>query len=213
MDTHKNRLCDMVAWAHELLAEVLVPGDLAIDLTAGRGHDTLWLAQQVDAEHSGIVLAFDIQQRAIASTRAHLSSAGYSAVQLEKGQNPGEHGVYLFQCCHSQLAEHLQLVQNTAPAKQLKVVIANFGYLPGSDHATTTTAATSCAAIEPACQHLANGGRIALVLYTGHNGAHEECEAIEAMCNQLPAQRWNVVRFQPVNRTKAPYLLLLEKKN
>ncbi|OQY24044.1 MAG: hypothetical protein B6I37_04115 [Desulfobacteraceae bacterium 4572_35.2] len=62
MSRQKNEFINVINWAHKLLAEVINPGDFVIDLTAGRGHDTLWLAQQVDAIHRGQVVAFDVQQ-------------------------------------------------------------------------------------------------------------------------------------------------------
>jgi len=91
-------------------------------------------------------------------------------------------------------------------------MIANFGYLPNGDHSTTTNAKSSCDTIKQATQLLAPSGRIALVLYTGHDGAKEEVEAIENLCNELDGQTWNVLRVQPVNRNNAPYLLVIEKK-
>ena len=39
-----SSLIRIVTWSHELVREVLRPGDLAVDLTAGKGRDTLALA-------------------------------------------------------------------------------------------------------------------------------------------------------------------------
>jgi len=50
------------------------------------------------------------------------------------------------------------------------------------------------------------------VLYTGHSGALEECAAIEELCCTLDSRTWDVLRLQPANRSKAPYVLVLEKK-
>ncbi|MEA3464489.1 MAG: class I SAM-dependent methyltransferase [Thermodesulfobacteriota bacterium] len=204
MESINNPLIDMIDRAHLLLNEVLNPGDFGIDLTAGRGHDTLWLAQQVTAQHKGNVLAFDIQRQAIDSTSKRLATAGFSVRQLTENQQVAPQGVSLYHGCHSQLPQQL----DQAP----KAIIANFGYLPGSDHATTTTANSSCAAIDQATQLLATGGRIALVLYTGHSGATQECSAIEQLCSQLDSKQWQVLRLQPMNRNNAPYLLVLEKR-
>ena len=57
--------------AHKIIAEHVQPGDLCIDATAGRGHDTAFLCELVGKE--GKVLAFDIQQAAVDSTRALLA--------------------------------------------------------------------------------------------------------------------------------------------
>ncbi len=202
-------MINVIEWAHKLLAEVLCSGDLAIDLTAGHGHDTLWLAQQVEAIQYGQVLAFDIQQSAIDSTAERVVAAGY-VVYRGGQQSDTTTGITLHHCCHGQLSDKLQ--QLPATVQQLKGVIANFGYLPNGDHATTTVAASSCIAIKQAAECLAPGGRIALVIYTGHPGAMDEANAIESLCCQLQPQKWKIVRIQPINRCNAPYLLMLEKR-
>lgn len=207
MSRQKNEFINVINWAHKLLAEVINPGDFVIDLTAGRGHDTLWLAQQVDAIHRGQVVAFDVQQTAIDSTTERLTTAGFP-INEPTGQLASTAGITLYPCCHSRLT---QLIDPRI-TPQPKAVIANFGYLPNGDHSTTTNAKSSCDTIKQATQLLAPSGRIALVLYTGHDGAKEEVEAIENLCNELDGQTWNVLRVQPVNRNNAPYLLVIEKK-
>ena len=56
--------------AKQILADKLSAGDFVIDATAGNGHDSLFLAQQVGP--SGRIFAFDIQQLAIDATRQRL---------------------------------------------------------------------------------------------------------------------------------------------
>ena len=55
------------ALAQQLLGPLIRPGDIVIDATAGNGHDTLFLAENVGPD--GRVLAFDVQAVAIDSTR------------------------------------------------------------------------------------------------------------------------------------------------
>jgi len=57
-----------------LAAEVLRPGDLALDATAGKGRDTVFLAQAVGP--TGHVHAFDIQPAAMDATRVLCANAG-----------------------------------------------------------------------------------------------------------------------------------------
>ena len=52
----------------------LKEGDVAADFTMGNGHDTEFLSKTVG--EAGEVYAFDIQEAAIESTRAHLAAAG-----------------------------------------------------------------------------------------------------------------------------------------
>lgn len=53
-------------FSRQLLAEVLQPGDIAVDATMGNGHDTLFMAECVGK--TGLVYAFDIQAQAIEAT-------------------------------------------------------------------------------------------------------------------------------------------------
>jgi len=70
----KQTMMPLTALAHEKVGDVLVCGDLALDLTTGNGHDTLLLAKSVGEK--GKVIGFDIQARAIELTKDRLSQAG-----------------------------------------------------------------------------------------------------------------------------------------
>jgi len=59
--------------AHQLVSDQLGGGEVVIDATAGNGHDTLFLAQQVGA--SGTVYSFDVQEEAIRITGSRLEEA------------------------------------------------------------------------------------------------------------------------------------------
>ncbi|MFP6901115.1 MAG: class I SAM-dependent methyltransferase, partial [Opitutales bacterium] len=64
----------LVEKVHAELAKALRPGDLAIDATAGNGHDVAYLAALVG--ESGKVHAFDLQQVAMESTERRLKERG-----------------------------------------------------------------------------------------------------------------------------------------
>lgn len=53
-------------FSHQLVKEILQPGDYAVDATMGNGNDTLFLAQLVE---TGKVYAFDIQEAAVIATK------------------------------------------------------------------------------------------------------------------------------------------------
>ncbi|MFQ9871933.1 MAG: hypothetical protein ACLRVT_02585 [Oscillospiraceae bacterium] len=53
--------------AHDFIRQHVQSGDLCIDATAGRGHDTALLCRLCGP--AGQVLAFDIQPEAVQSTR------------------------------------------------------------------------------------------------------------------------------------------------
>ena len=65
------RLTEM---AHSLVSLWLRPGDLAIDATAGNGHDTALMARLVGP--TGSVLALDIQPEGLENTRLKLLEEG-----------------------------------------------------------------------------------------------------------------------------------------
>ena len=64
--------------AHKAIAEKVNPGDFCIDATAGRGNDTAFLCSLVG--ESGKVIAFDIQQQAVDSTKERLKEQGYEGI-------------------------------------------------------------------------------------------------------------------------------------
>lgn len=60
--------------SHDFIDSLLQEGDIAVDATAGNGHDTLYLAQKVGER--GHVYAFDVQQAALDSTKERLAENG-----------------------------------------------------------------------------------------------------------------------------------------
>ena len=77
----KTNPYQVTEWYRSVIRTQIKPGDLCIDATMGNGHDTLFLSQL--AGLSGCVLAFDIQQAALDSTKALLQEHEHLApVQL-----------------------------------------------------------------------------------------------------------------------------------
>ncbi len=193
----------MVAWSQHLLAEVLAPGDLVVDLTAGQGRDSLFLFQRIGA--AGRLLAFDIQEKSLEETCRLLTAAGAS-VHLLQGPStaPLPAGVYLVHASHAQLADYLQ----EAP----KGVIANLGYLPGGETGLTTSPASTLQALNQACHLLAPGGRLAVTAYVGHAGGETEGEVVRTLFRGLSPAAWQVLQLEVPNRRASPFLLLAERR-
>mgnify|MGYP001016396814 CR=1 FL=1 len=162
-----KRLPSAVHWAHHCAAEILCPGDHAIDATMGNGHDTLFLAQQVGP--SGRVDAFDVQATAVEQTRQRLI----------------EHGVA--DSCHLHHIGHEHMAEVIPPdsAGKVKVILFNLGYLPGADKSLFTSTQTTLTAIRQALELLAPGGRIIVVTYPGHAGGDEEADEVKALLSPL----------------------------
>ncbi len=197
-----SRLLQIVPHSHACLAEVIKPGDLAVDLTAGNGHDTLFLGRSVGK--TGRVLAFDLQRQALENTARRLDKDGISSQAIEEPQDEYAPGTYLICSSHDQLFRYL--------AQPPQAVIANLGYLPGGDKQVVTCPESTLSALQQAADLLAAGGRISVVVYVGHPGGREEGEEVDAWFARLAADEWNVLRMQIANRPESPYLLVAEKK-
>lgn len=196
-------LANIVTQSQNMLSAVLEPGDLAVDLTAGRGADTLFLARCVGA--AGLVLAFDIQEQALTATADRLHQAGIPVQRSPICSGfDGSAGVVLVAASHDRLAD----VVTGAP----RGIIANLGYLPGGDQSVITRPDTTLTALRQATAILAVGGRLAVVVYPGHPGGREEGAAVDQFFSVLPIKKWNVLRIAVPNSAAAPYLLVAEKR-
>lgn len=195
-------LTRIVSWSQQLVAEVLAPGDLAVDLTAGRGRDTLALARAVGPQ--GQVVAFDLQRAALDQTASLLQEQGFAARCWPAGQRlPRQTGIFLVQACHSSLSS----ITGDAP----RAIMANLGYLPGGDPALVTRPLSTVAALRGALDLLAAGGRLAVTVYPGHPGGLEEGRLVEELLGSLPGDRWQVLSLRVANVEVAPYLLVAER--
>jgi SAM-dependent methyltransferase len=196
-------LVRVVSWGHELLAEVVAPGDLAVDLTAGNGCDTLVLARLVGG--TGQVVAFDVQPAALENSDKRLREAGFEPRLCNGGEGPlpRQAGVDLVAAGHERLEEFLP--------GSARVVVANLGYLPGGDTRLITRTGSTLKALEQASRLLAVGGRMAVVVYGGHPGGAEESAAVEQFFAKLDECCFQVLQIKVVNRFQAPYLLVAEK--
>ena len=181
-----------LAMAHSLLERVLRPGDVAVDATAGNGHDTVFLARAVGA--AGRVIALDIDPAAVASTRDRCAGAA-AACEVIEADHAGLDGV----------------LENCRVRRfSVAVVVFNLGYLPGSDKTRPTRPESTVAALVQALGWLRPGGLVTIVCYTGHPGGPEEAAAVEARASALPQDQFAVARYQFLNqRHHPPHLVVV----
>jgi predicted methyltransferase len=184
-----------VAYCHALLRERLLPGDLAVDATAGNGYDTHFLAQLTGPE--GKVFAFDVQSEAISATQGLLQREGVP-----------EQSYSLIQDSHTTLAERLPATAH----EKVAAVIFNLGYLPGGDKTVITRAETTLPAVRSALAFLRPGGLLLIVLYPGHVGGAEEAEVLRDFAAGLPPRQWQVTEYRTLNARKAPPAVLAIEK-
>jgi predicted methyltransferase len=158
-----NRPASAVEWARSFVTPALKDGALAVDATAGKGNDTLFLARSVGP--AGKVLAFDIQEQALQKTAEKLKMAGVAERVVLLREN------------HSHMKKFV-----SAP---LDAVMFNLGYLPGSDRAVVTQPANTVEAMITALELLSPGGRMSVVVYTGHPGAAAEARSVAVAASTL----------------------------
>ncbi len=180
----------VLPYAKTLLSSVINEGDIAVDATAGNGHDTLFLANLVG--ETGFVYAFDIQQQAVDVTIQRLKENGL------------EHRARVILDGHEQLSKYVQ--------EEVAGAIFNLGYLPGGNHDIITKGETTISAIEQLLSLLKIGGIIVLVIYHGHEGGKEERDAVIEFVKSLPQKYVHVIRYEFINqKNDPPFIIALEK--
>ena len=179
--------------AQKLATEILRPGDIAVDGTAGKGRDTACLAQSVGP--TGHVHAFDIQPEAIASTRNLLEVAGLlGRVSLH-------------------LRSHAELGDVLTPSQRGKIGVAifNLGYLPGGDASLITQPASTDRALRDAYDNLRPGGRLICVADTGHPGGTEESDSVLKFAEEPAAAGLHVEKIGYYPTPGKPWILVVNK--
>ena len=171
--------------AHDFLAQVITKDDVVVDATMGNGHDTLFLAKLAKQ-----VYAFDIQEQALEKTSLRLQEAGLANVKLL-------------------LQGHETVDQFVG---EVKAAIFNLGYLPSADKNIITKPQTTIEALEKLCRMLIKGGRIAIMIYYGHEGGDIERDAVMDFVSQLPQQEYTATIYRTLNQiNNPPFLVMIEK--
>ncbi len=188
--TVSKGLGSAVYLAQLFVSDSIRNGGTVVDATAGNGNDVLFLARLVGA--GGKVYAFDTQAKALKTTQELLARNG-CADRVE-----------LLQAGHEEMK---RLVPGPVDA-----VIFNLGYLPGGDHSIVTLPGTTITALGASLDLLRPGGRIGLVIYTGHTGGREEDETVERFVSSLNADQFKVIKISFLNRAaNAPVVIVIEK--
>ncbi len=177
-----------LAW--DFIKDVIEPGDLVVDATAGNGHDSLKLAEAVGEK--GQVLAFDIQKEALEATRQRLVTH-----KMEKR-------VRLIADDHSHFSDYLE------GGKEIAAMMVNLGYLPGGSHHLVTKAESTIKLLSQALEKLMIGGMITVCLYPGHKEGLREAKAL-LKWSQALKKPYLAHHFKSLNRQDPPSLLILQK--
>ena len=141
------------------------------------------------------VIAIDIQDRAIKSTREKLDSAGLiDRVRLVAD-------------------DHATALRNLIASNVGKIaaITFNLGYLPGSDKSIQTQVESTEEALAASIQLLSPGGYLSVTAYRGHSGGTAEAETVEALMRKSQCEGHAVDCFEPESSNSPPILWLLKK--
>ena len=168
----------------------LKEGDTVVDFTMGNGNDTLFLSKAVG--ESGKVYAFDIQEDALTSTRAHLV------------ENGAPENYELILASHHRVKEFVK--------GPIKGGMFNLGYLPRSGKkAVTTMRETTMPAVEAAIDLLAPDGALIIAIYPGHEEGALEGEMLREYFKTLSRFKICASEFRILNSPTSPYFFVVEK--
>ena len=216
-----SRTTDM---AHTLWRAVMRPGDTVVDATMGNGWDTVALARILadldaspagDASKPGRVVAFDVQEDALTSTRARVREA-LTPDQASR--------VDLVLKSHERMEEHVRVPgvnaidddddESGMETDAVGVVCFNLGYLPGptADKEVRTRRTTTVSAVASGVRVLRPGGVLTVVGYTGHEGGWEEVEAVMELVSSLDPREFTATNHSVVNRDNCPQLIAVHRK-
>lgn len=179
---------------HQSLQLSIKEGAFCIDATAGKGHDTVFLANL--AGPAGKVLAMDIQPQALEAAAALVNKQGLQQ-QVEFVLDGHEH-----------MAQY-------AEAGTVDCIMFNLGYLPGGDHAIATKADTTIAALDQGLELLKPLGIISLAIYHGGDTGFAERDAVLQWLKQLDHKQYTVLVTDFYNRPNYPPLAvqIIKEKN
>ena len=166
--------------SHKLIKEIKL-ANLAVDMTAGRGSDTLFLAGKFEK-----VIAFDIQDEAISETKSLLESHDIKNVTLIKDS-------------HSNINDYLN--------ENVDCAIYNLGYLPNGNKRLKTEVSTTIASLEAVIKLLNLNGLIVIVLYP-HNS--EEIDAVLDLTSKLSTD-FDCMEYRVINRSNSPFIITINK--
>ena len=185
-------MVDLRALHKHFVLEHLKEGDTAVDFTMGNGNDTLFLSKTVG--EGGKVYAFDIQEDALVSTRAHLEECG------------APENYTLICASHDRVKEFVKT--------EIKAGMFNLGYLPRSGRkGVTTMLATTMPAVEAAIELLAPDGVLIVAIYPGHEEGAREGDALREYFATLSRFEICASEFRILNSPTSPYFYLLEKSD
>ena len=143
-------------FVHKYLKTLISDQDICVDMTAGNGNDTLFLAGL-----AGKVYAFDISETAISNTR---------------NKTKGYDNVILIRDNHVNVDSYIK--------EKVRLFIFNLGYLPNSDQDFVTKADETLIAFRKAYELLMDEGYIVITFYLKQKGGLDEYYLLDDYINK-----------------------------
>lgn len=134
-------------FVHKYIRPLLNKEKTVVDMTAGNGNDTLFLARYTKKVH-----AFDIDAEAL--KRTHEKVKDHDNVELHLDS-------------HANIDQYVE-------KDEVSLFIFNLGYLPNSDHSTPTKANETLKAFQKAYSLLKEKGYIVITFYLRQEGGYDE---------------------------------------
>ena len=184
-------MIDLLSLHKFFILSHLKEGDVCADFTMGNGHDTAFLSNTVG--ENGKVYAFDIQEKALISTRETL-----------KKENCPDNCVLIHDSHHN---------SKKYITEKIKAGMFNLGYMPGSGNkALTTKRETTLPAVKNAIELLDNDGILLIAVYPGHEEGYYEGLELEDYLKTVSRFEMSISKFQIVNSPTSPFFFIIEKK-
>lgn len=175
---------------HNAIRAYVKDGGCCVDATAGRGYDTAFLCELVG--ESGKVIAFDIQQDAIDSTKKLLDEKGLRA--------------QLVLDSHANMAKYVD-------KESVDCIVFNLGYLPKGDHSIYTHFESTKQAILSGLDCLKKGAIMCVSVYYGGDSGYEEKDALLPWLKTLDDSKYQVLATFFHNWKKDPPIPIFILKN
>ena len=184
-------MVDLKELHKKFILEHLSEGEVAVDFTMGNGNDTLFLSKTVGK--TGRVYAFDIQEAALESTRAFLTSQG------------ADENYTLICASHDRVREFVK--------EPIKAGMFNLGYLPGANRKQLTTKrTTTLPAVSRAIEMLGEDSVLLVAVYPGHPEGALEGEELIQYFSTLSRFKYSIAQFRMVNSPESPFFVVIETK-
>lgn len=139
-----------------------------VDMTIGNGNDSLKLLEKYP---SSWLIGFDIQEKAVKSTKEKLKNIDSSRYKL--------------------VLDSFIWVDKYVDRADL--IVYNLGYLPGSDKSIVTKGDDTLLSLKKSLKLLICGGIIIIIFYLGHDGGNDEYDICLNYIRSLNQNSYTVI--------------------